>query len=172
MAFSEFGHISIELLDNLGVTVSAVLYVEIDPTKTVDQLITDALAIALQMDGVTDSQIVNTVIKVVAGAPPTGKSTPASTAENERTGLFNYAQSGSTFKFGIDIPAIIEAAIVSGKIDLTNTAVAAFVSAVVTPFTSFVISSTAPHVLTALRDALITFRKHRRAESRRSVEIP
>src|SRR5262249_35143946 len=118
---TQFGHASIKLLDALGVTVSMPVYMNIDDTKTVAALLGEVSTMAQAVDDVTDSKITEVVVSIVGGMPGAGKSTPASTAENERTGLINFSQTGSPYKWGLDIPAIAESKIVGGKIDLTDT---------------------------------------------------
>jgi hypothetical protein len=168
---TQFGQVSVQLLDALGVTVSMPLYIDVDDTKTIAQLITDATAAGTQVDSVSDSQV--TKITVSLNAPLAGglKTTPNATAENERTGLLNFRQTGSPYKFGVDIPAIAEATLVNGKIDLSNAQIAAFITFLTTAHTVFTYVSTAIKALISLVDALLTFRKHRKAESRRSFEV-
>lgn len=168
---TRFGHVSLQLLDKLGVTVSTPIYIDIDDTKTVAALLGDAQALAGAVDAVTDSQITEVRVSIVGPLPGAGKSSPASTAENERTGLFNFSQTGSPYKYAVAIPAIKEAAIVNGKIDLSNTDVANLITVLTTAGTVITAVSTAIKTLVALIDALISFRKHRKAESRRSFEV-
>lgn len=166
-----FGHASIKLLDALGVTVSMPVYMNIDDTKTVAALLGEVSTMAQAVDDVTDSQIIEVVVSVVGGMPGAGKSAPAATAENERTGLLNFSQTASPYKWGLDIPAIAESKIVGGKIDLTDTEIQNLITILTTAGTVIHWVSTAIRNLVALIDALLTFRKHRKAESRRSFEV-
>jgi len=147
------------------------LNVSVDDTKTIAQALTEATNYASKADGISDSQITKVTFKCNAPLPSGSKATPASTAENERTGLANFAQVGSTYKFGIDLPSIKDAAIVNGKIDLTNVDWQAWINALILAGTALSVETTGLHLLSSFLDALLTFRKHRRAESRRSFEV-
>jgi len=160
------------MLDKLGVEVSMPLYVRLDDTKTLAQVLTDANLLGQQLDPISDSQITDFEVRIKNGSGVSGgKSSPAATAENERTGLFNFSQSTSPYKFGIDVPSIADSKIVNGKIDLANADIAAFIAAMIAAGTAATPESTSLYTLLALLDALLTFRKHRRAESRRSFEV-
>jgi|SRR5215471_3690055 len=172
MPFSEFGHLSIRLTDALGVTVSMPVYIALDPSKTLSAIEADLNSVIAAVEATTDSFIEGATLNVEVSIVRTGfKTSPNATAENERTGLFNFKQTGSPYKNGVDLPAIQDALITGGKIDLTAAAITALVNALTVPFTTFEVVSTAIRALTALTDALLTFRKHRKAESRRSIEV-
>jgi len=145
--------------------------VNADDTKTLAAIVGDVLALQIAVDGISDSEIVGSSINLTTGFSTAIKTTPATTAENERTGLFNFSQTGTPYKFGLDVPSIAEATITNGKIDLSNSSILAFKAAILTAGAALTVVSTAIHSLVALLDALITFRKHRKAESRRSFEV-
>lgn len=169
---SIFGHFSYQMLDNLGVTVSAPIYFTADDTKTIAQLVGDAQAAGTQMDAVSDSAIQKVTIELTApNLTGTWKASPATTAENERTGLFNFSQAASPYKYGVDVPAIAESLIVNGKINLAATSVVNFINFLTTAGTVVTYVSTAIKALLALIDALLSFRKHRKPETRRSSEV-
>jgi len=90
----------------------------------------------------------------------------------ERTGLFNFSQATGRFKYGVDVESIAEALIVDGKIDLSATEITNWIDYLVAAHSGFVLISKAAQALTALIDALISFRKKRKLESRRSFEVP
>lgn len=163
------GHISYRMLDKLGVVVSMPVYVAVDDTKTVAQVLTDANLIGQQIDPISDSQILDFAVSLSGNSVSGGKSSPAATAENERTGLFNFDQATSPYKFGVDVPSIADSKITNGKINLTDSDILAFVSALTAAGTALTPESTSLYTLVALLDALISFRKHRKAEARRST---
>jgi len=90
----------------------------------------------------------------------------------ERTGLLNFSQSGSRFKYGVDTESIAQSLIVDGKIDLSAAAVADWTAYLVAAHSGFTFLSKAANALSALVDAVISFRKKRKLESRRSFEVP
>lgn len=167
----KFGHASVKYLDALGVEVSSPVYVNVDDTKTVAAVLGEISTLTQALDDVSDAQITEVTLNIVGGMPGAGKSAPVSTAEVERTGLLNFSQSASPYKYGVVIPAIAESKIVNGKINLTDTNVQNLVTILTTAGTTLTYVSTAIKALVALIDALLSFRKHRKAESRRSFEV-
>jgi len=173
MAYTDFGHLSIDLTDKLGVTTSMPVYIEVDGTKTINAIVADATSLVTAVDSASDSLVGNVTLKLLLPVTRTGwKTVPNATAENERTGLFNFTQAVGPYKFGVDLPSIKDSLIANGKIDLTASAITTLINNLTVPFTTFEVVSTAIQAITALTDALITFRKHRKAESRRSIEVP
>ncbi len=163
--------LSVELLDALGVTVSMDTFYEVPDTTTLADLNTYLAAYLPKLDAITDSKITAATFKPRGTLPGGLKASPDEDAENERTGLFNFSQSAVPYKNGIDVPGISDALIVNGKIDLTATAVTDWVSIITTTTQGLINVSKFLNALQTLLDALISFRKHRRAESRRSFEV-
>ena len=162
--------LSTEVLDILGVSTSHAIFIDVPDATTVAQLVAYAQAYEAVLDPITDGQ--PTAGHITVRFTPSGvKSSPNASSEVEKTGLFNYAQAASQYSQGIDVPAIADATIVSGRIDLTNTDIVAWRDFVLATLTGVHAVSKFDNDLTALRDALITFRKHRRAENRRSFEV-
>lgn len=168
---ARFGHVAVTFLDALGVSTTQAYYVDYDDTKTIAAAVGEAQSLAQDLDNVSDSQITEVKLQIVGTLPGAGKSAPVSTAENERTGLLNFSQTGSPYKYGVVIPAIADSKIVNGKIDLTNTDITNLITLLTTAGTVFTYVSTAIKALAKIVDALLSFRKHRKAESRRSFEV-
>lgn len=164
------GRVSFRIQDKLGVITSMPIYLAIDDSKTIATAINEANILGQKVDAVTDGQIIDFSFTVDGVHVSGAKSAPVSTAEVERTGLFNFSQSTGPYRFGIDIPALAVSLITNGKIDLTASPVTAFVAAMIAAGTAVTPESTSLYTLAALLDALISFRKHRKAESRRSLE--
>lgn len=163
--------LSIELQDNLGVPASHDLFVNVPDTATVANLVTYGQAYCAVLDPVTSAEGV--VAHFTVNFPSTGlKTAPLATSEVERTGLFNFSQAGSRYKFGVDVPSIADAVIATGKIDLTNTGVIAWKNFILAAGAGGIqAASKFSNLLSGLLDALISFRKHRKAENRRSFEV-
>jgi hypothetical protein len=165
------GLMSLEVLDYLGVTTSFDLPITVTDTTTLATLATTAKAFQVVADAVTGGQITRCQVKLDTGLDVTLKSSPITGDENEKTALFNYSQTGSPYKYGIDIPAVRETLIVSGKINLSDAAVEAFDAWVKIAHSNIQAVSKYGLLLIAMVDALISFRKHRKAETRRSIEV-
>jgi hypothetical protein len=163
--------VSTQVTDALGVTATVDQFVTFPDTLTAADLQTWSNAYILKLDPITDGQITLQKISLVMALPGSGiKTSPNATAEVERTGLLNMSQTGSRYKFGVDIPAIAEAVISNGKINLTNSDVQAFIGIMTTVTNSVTVVSKFLNALRGLVDALLTFRKHRKALNRRSFE--
>lgn len=165
------GHLSVQMLDKLGVSVSAFIPVAVDDTKTVAAALGDVTTATQRLDQVSDSQIMKAGLTILGPIYGSAKTAPAATAENERTGLFNMRQNTSPYKFGVDVPAIAESLITNGKIDLSQAVITALITYLTTAGSALTPETTSLYLMSALADALLTFRKHRRAENRRSFEV-
>jgi hypothetical protein len=164
--------LSVDVLDKLGVSTTHNLFLDAPDTSTLADFNSFLTDYAPLLDAITDGQITAAHVRQQLALPSGLKSAPASTAEVERTGLFNYTMSGNPYKFGIDVPAIADSKIVSGKINLTDSDILAWKSFILTGVGGITIVSKFLQSLIALVDALISFRKHRKQETRRSLETP
>jgi hypothetical protein len=167
-----FSSLSVELLDELGVTTSMDLFYQAVDTVTLADLNSFAAAVLPDLDAITGSQIMKATYKVGLTLPGSLKSSPAAGSKNEQTGLFQMAQATVPYTDGVDVPGLSDTLIANGKIDLTASAITDWISDLTTTIQSQIPISKFRYALTALRSALISFRKHRKAESRISREIP
>jgi hypothetical protein len=146
------------------------MYFNMPDSATLADLVTAAGTIITDVDAVTDGQILGVSLDVQITLP-TVKTAPVAGAEIERGGLFNFSQENVKYRFGILIPAFKKSLIVNGRINLAATAVTTFIGAVTAIGGDLDFISTGGNLLVAFTDALINFRKHRKAESRRSYEV-
>lgn len=160
-------HLSVRLLDGLGVTASQPYYFQVDDTNDLATLTTAFQAFITDLDAVTSAKPTEAVLELVIPLP-TVKANPATGSEVERGGLFNFLQENIKYKFGVLIPSLSSTFIVNGKINITG-ALSTFIALFTTIGGDAEPVSTSANALTALSDYLITFRKHRKAESRRSI---
>jgi hypothetical protein len=122
------------------------------------------------INGLTDGAISRASIRVVLDTSSYGS--PGSDSEVEKGALFNMSQGGTAFKQGYWVPAVKDSLIVNGKVNLADAAVTAFLATLTASGAVIDYTGKFGNLLVALTDALISFRKHRRAENRRSVETP
>ena len=167
---TKHGRVSFRIQDKMGVVTSMPIYLSIDDSKTIATALSEANILGQKVDGITDGQILDFSISIDGATVSGAKSAPVSTAEVERTALFNFKQATGPYRFGVDVPAVALSLITNGKLDLTASPVTAFVAAMIAAGVAVTPESTSLYTLAALLDALITFRKHRKAESRRSLE--
>lgn len=163
--------LSYTITDALAVQATSVIYLDAPGTVTLANLQTFANDYTPLLDAITDGQIVGIEVRVpliIAGA----KSGPAEGAEVERTGLFNFEQAGTRYKNGVDVPAIKDELIVGGRINLTDAAVTSWRDFLLATTVGITVVSKFFNALVSLLDSLITFRKHRKLENKRSFDIP
>lgn len=162
------GSYSVSLVDYLGVPASFLIFWEGADTLTLADLETVFNNFNTLLQNVAGGKGLKTTISF--DGPTAGWSgDPVAGDEAEKTGLFNYSQTGSTYRYGIDVPTIREDVIVDGKIDQTNSSVTAFEAWFTAAHSGVTPKSAYNLVLAALRDTLITFRKRRKAENHRSL---
>lgn len=164
--------VSLHIVDGLGVKSTMPLWIVGPDTQTLAQLATAAGMLASDTDNIIGGQIYKITAALDCAIPGDLKATPQSDSRVEETGLFNFSQGVVPYKYGIDVPSILDSVLTGGRIDLANTDVAAWVTLITTAIGAFSPESTAFHALLALTDALLTFRKHRKQLDRVSKETP
>lgn len=163
--------LSLSVIDGTGTPGSFDLFVTIPPTATradIQAFVDDYLT---QHAGITSAQIATATMRLNMNVS-SGGGTAAPDSRVEETGLFNYNQVGSKYKYGIDVPALKDSVIVNGKVDLTNAQITSWKNFILTGSHGIAIVSKFALLITQLLDVLLTFRKHRRALDRRSFETP
>jgi len=118
------------------------------------------------VDLVTDGAIRKIRVSLLIPIPGTPKTTPALTAENERTGLFTMSASGTPNAYGLDVPAFAAADFVGNQVSLTATDVSSFAALLTATTSNTKVTDRYGNPLTGVRRATKTFRKHRKALSR------
>jgi hypothetical protein len=161
--------LSISQKDYLGTKASHDVFLTVPDTVTVAQLATVVNGYNALYGAITGALGLDVQCKIhlsVSGLPVAA----VSGIENEKTGLFSFTQLGSRYAAAIDVPAILESKIVNGKIDLTDTDVADWITWLEGPHTTIQAVSKFGNTINPLLSAAITFRKHRRSLNRTSTE--
>lgn len=161
--------LSYTIQDAEGVETSHSIYVNGPSSGLLSDLQAYAAAYATVLDGVTDGVIVRGRIDVPMSGL-SGLKTTAGPNDVEKTGLFNFGNSSTRYKIPVDVPAIAQAVITAGRIDLSNANVAAWITFLETASSTISAVSKFLAVLQNVVDALLTFRKHRKQLIRRSFE--
>jgi len=162
------GTMSVRVVDSYGISGTEDVFVTIDDTKTVAQLLTDVGSWALLYQEMSQGSVPEYWVKVI-GKPVS----PATAAGDiEKGALFNFNNATDPYATGIQIldvkPSILNGA---GLVDLSNTTVEDFITFVTTAHTVITVVTKGVRALTSLRDALINFLKHRKALTRRTKEV-
>jgi len=162
------GIISTHIQDAYGITATAPVFVTVDDSKTIAQLVTDALAYEGEVQGLSQGTVTKTTVELFAHVvtdPSLG------TGDIEKGGLFNFENATDPYLQGYLIPDIAPSVLNSqGLIDLSNSNVTSFVTWMTAAHTVVTVVTKGVRALTALKDALISFRKHRKPLSRKTKE--
>lgn len=172
MAASQHIHFSATIQDASGIKVAKTSQLFIDPAQTITQVITALTAWEAALDAITEGKIVRRGVGL-SSPPTTGGGKPVAGHELDDTVTFDFIQAALTTHYGDNIPGFISAGLVGDKVDLTNTAVAAYVTLLTTaPVLGGVYSGLGNEALTALYRAFQGDRTHRRQLFPKSVTYP
>lgn len=157
--------LSLTVEDGDGEIFAVPIYAIAADTATIANIITAAAAMANLVDDVIDGKIVKVGVRLDLTLPVGLKGSAVAGSEVERTGLYNFAATGTKYDAAIDLPAMALSTLVSGtnQIDPANTAVAALVSELVTPGGSLSWADKYGNSIDSLKTARKTFRKHRKS---------
>lgn len=161
------GLISVETQDAYGITGTTNYFVTIDDTKTVAQMMTDVNNIVSKQQVLSQGATMKGSIRVELsglGGTPAG--------DIEKGALFNFTNASDPYATGYFIPDVSPSILdANGLVDLTNSDVQAWITALTTAGTVITVVTKGVRALTGLKDALIAFRKHRKPLERRTKEV-
>jgi hypothetical protein len=161
---------SYRVRDELGVEASTLAYIGYDgAVETVNALVGEWAAYGGLLDAAVSGQIVGGKITIPVAPDPSWKTAPAAGSRVEQTALMNYRTASSQKRQGLDIPALINTAIVAGKIVTASGPIHALITAVLAGFTNGYFQNGEGQILTTFADAAVTFRKHRRQLDKSTV---
>jgi len=162
------GVVSIEVVDTYGISATTDYFVQVDDTKTVAQAISDLEDLGSLEQGLSQGNVVKEKLILEHIITPGG---PAA-GDVEKGGLFNFNNATDPYAQGYWIPDIAPTVLnSSGLIDLSNTNVSDFVTFMTSAHTAITVVTKGVRALSALRDALISFRKRRKPLSRKTTEV-
>ena len=164
------GVMSAKILDRYGIPGTSPITIKVADTETVAQLATTAADFVTVVQDVTDGVVADCVVTLTF--PGSGEALDSGTGDIEKGGLFNFTNAETPYLWGILIPDLAASVLSSGGlIDLANTSITALIDYVTTSHGGVTVVNKGLEALTALADALITFRKHRKPLSRKTKEI-
>lgn len=171
MANDTYGLLSYTIQDRFGTKTTTQLPVLVEAsTMTVAGLKTLWTTGGTDLDAVIDGQIIGGRVNLEFPADGAWKDAPGADSFDERTGVMNYSNATTKYKFGIKIPSISNDVLANGKIDLSNTDIETLIVFLTTAFTHGVFVNDGQHALIALVDAFLAARKYRRQLDRSSFE--
>ena len=162
------GLVSVQITDAIGITGTTDYFIEADDSKTIAQLMADALSLANAEDAISQGNLTEYSVKLIVPVTPGG----AASGDIEKGGLFNFNNASDPYAQGYFVPDIAPSVLdAQGRIDLSNVNVTAFITFLTTAHTVITVVTKGVRALTALKDALVSFRKHRKALTRRTKEV-
>lgn len=164
--------VAASMVDEINVPASYLEFGKVDDTTTISQLVTALQTYLGHLHDVSGAKIESAHCRLILDVSTHQADSPTAGSRVEQTGLFNFEQDGSPYKFGLDLPAIDDALLVGGRIDLTNTVVSDWIDMHTTGISPLFFTSKYRLDLAGLADAILTFRKHRRALDKVSFEGP
>jgi hypothetical protein len=173
MAYTQEAQFSFTLQDELGTTASMTIYSLLDPTKTIANLVTDWQAWATLITAITGAKILHGTSRVVLTPTADQSSKPVAGSRVEQTAVFDFPNASNPRLFGEALPALLDTKISGGSINLADTDVAAFTTAMHSASGTAASEPTSNQflVLQALHDAFLSFRKRRKQLTRSSYEL-
>jgi len=161
--------VSVHFVDAYGIPGQSPYFVQLDDTKTIAQLDTDLSGLIVDVAALSQGVATSITCTITR---PTGIDPTTAAGYIEKGALFNFNNATDAYATGYLIPDINPSVLTStGLIDLTNSAVIAFITYVTTAHTVITVVTKGVRALTSLRDALITFRKHRKPLARKTTEL-
>ena len=164
------GFLSGHIVDQYGIAGESGVVITMADTVTLAQLRTDAATFATDLQNVTQGAVTNVTVKLdFAGS---GEDPATATGDIEKGGLFNFNNATDSYATGVLVPDLSPSVLTgAGLIDLSNASVTTWITWLTTAHTAITVVTKGIRALTALRDALITFRKHRKPLTRKTKEL-
>lgn len=127
---TQHGQLTIGWIDSYGVKCSTNIPVAYDDTATLSAIMT--LANTIVADGIALSEDAVTEVTMRVTLPNPGPLTPTADSNSSEGLLINMNQTTIPYPQEIWFPALIDALLVNGKIDLTNATLVQFVADITT----------------------------------------
>lgn len=163
------GIISMGMIDSTGAKASVEgLFVQLDDSATLATIMAAGQAIVAATAALSEDGLQEWTLRIRGST--TGLTTVTPDSDSEEGLGINMNQTGNPYPQEIWIPAMIDALLVNGKIDLTNALLTAWTAllAAANPLRG---ESKAFNVLTTLRDAAEAFRTLKRQARKKTKSI-
>jgi hypothetical protein len=164
------GALSYRLKDAEGIIYNHDVFFTFADSAALTAVEAFAAAYAGVLDGLTECQIIKQTLRVVLGTSGL-KSAPVADSDGQETLLLNFALATSFYSYGDDIPGELDAVIVNGRVDLTNTALAAYTTFMTAAHSGFTPTNEFGEAIAAVNSGAETFRKKRKQLNSRSKTL-
>jgi len=154
---------SMSILDADGNIQAAPMYSTFDDgTATLSSILAAASAEVALLEAITDGQVISHDITLKLDLPGGLKSAPVTGSNVQENGHFSFVVLGTPYSFGIDVPAIAQAALTGKLINQANADVSDFIDSVQGTGGTFLnVEPVSSIGLGTVKSAKKTFRKHR-----------
>lgn len=160
------GIATVHYADFYGIKGQSMYNVNVDDTQTLSAIGTTLFALRDVVNPLSQAENVLVTLRLDyagSGGTPVG--------DIEKGALFNFNNNTDVYATGELVPDVNPAILnPQGLIDLANTAVVNFVNFIKGTHTGLIVTTKEGNALANLKDALITFRKHRKPLSRKTKE--
>ncbi len=162
--------LSAHIVDGIGIPGQSPVFIEIPDTATLAQLATDVVSYVALIKNVTDGVITEATVKLIL--PGDGDAPSTATGDIEKSAVMNYNNATDHYATGALIPDVSHLVLTAGELlDLTNVNVTNLITWMTTAHTAITVVTKGVRALTSLKDALISFRKHRKPLTRKTLEV-
>jgi len=161
--------VSYTWVDKYGIPASTLFNIKVADSKTLAQIQTQIAADLTVTNALSQGVPISSTfsLRVLTEIDPS-----TAVGDVEKTALFNFDNGTDAYAYGVDIPDVNPSILdVNGLVDFTNADVTAFIDQLTSAGTAYSYTEEAGNPLTAARDALISFRKHRKQLSRKTKKL-
>jgi hypothetical protein len=166
---------SASIVDELGTSASTTSYGVVPDTVTLAQLTTSYQAWQSAIDGLTDGAVTGGRFDILQVGTTTDKGAgagkPKVGSRVEQNAVINFTNAINSHRWGEAIPAFTNAAIAGGKVDLANAAVTTLIGILTGALNGGTYTNPYVQALVAVKDAILSFREHRKQLQRSSFEL-
>lgn len=170
MSFAVLSQFSYRIKDAEGIYANKQMYAVFQSSHSFDDIQAFSDAYAPLLDAITEGEIVNATFRVVLTTSGL-KSSPVGDSDVQEDILISFEKNGSFYSYGDVVPAYIDAINVNGRVDLTNTDLAAYTAFAIAAHSGFAMSDSNGFDLVAVKSGVETFRKKRKQLNARSKTI-
>lgn len=163
---------SATIKDGMGVTATQNINLQVAGTQTVDNVGAEMNSYLPLLDAITDGKIESARLIWEVDLPAGLKASPVEDSAVEKGMLVNWKQANSIYKQGTYVPAVSDALLVGGKIDLSNADYIAWRDHLLGLTAAIKFVSKFLNAIQAVIDVLVSFRKHRKPANHVSFETP
>lgn len=161
--------VSYTFVDAYGIPAAVLFNIKVADSKTLSQIQTEIAADLATVTALSQGIPISSsfTLRVLTDIDPS-----TAVGDVEKTALFNFDNGTDSYAYGVDIPDVNPTILdVNGLVNFANSDVVAFTDMLTSAGTAYSYTEEAGNPLTAARDALISFRKHRKQLARKTKKL-